>query len=47
MGIAGPTGTMDKLKTKDWEKTLKVNVISHFVFSKLAIPMLKKIKVGQ
>ena len=45
VGVAGPTGTMDKLKTKDWEQTLKINVISHFIFSKLAIPMLKK-KIG-
>ena len=37
---------MDKLKTKDWEQTLKINVISHFIFSKLAIPMLKKNKGG-
>ena len=46
VGVAGPTGTMDKLKTKDWEQTLKINVISHFIFSKLAIPMLKKNKGG-
>ena len=37
VGVAGPTGTMDKLKTKDWVQTLKINVISHFIFSKLAI----------
>ena len=42
VGIAGPTGTIEKLKSKDWENTLKVNVISHFYFTKLAIPMLKK-----
>ena len=46
VGIAGPTGTIEKLKSKDWEQTLKVNVISHFYFSKLAIPMLKKNKKG-
>ena len=46
VGVAGPTGTMDKLKTKDWEQTLKINVISHFYFTKLAIPMLKKNKGG-
>ena len=45
VGIAGPTGTLEKLKSKDWENTLKVNVISHFYFSKYSIPMLKKIKV--
>ena len=46
VGIAGPTGTLEKLKSKDWEQTLKINVISHFYFSKLAIPMLKKNKGG-
>tara|TARA_B000000557_G_scaffold263607_1_gene266801 strand:- start:904 stop:1692 length:789 start_codon:yes stop_codon:yes gene_type:complete len=46
VGIAGPTGTIEKLSSKDWEKTLKVNVTSHFYFSKLAIPMLKKNKGG-
>ena len=46
VGIAGPTGTIEKLKSKDWEETLKVNVISHFYYSKLAIPMLKKNKGG-
>src|SRR5210317_114770 len=42
VGIAGPTGTIENLKSEDWEKTLKVNVISHFYFTKLAIPMIKK-----
>ena len=42
VGVAGPTGTLEKLNSKDWEKTLKINVISHFYFNKLAIPMLKK-----
>ena len=46
VGIAGPTGTLEKLNSKDWEKTLKINVISHFYFSKFAIPMLKKNKKG-
>ena len=46
VGIAGPTGTIEKISSKDWEKTLKVNVTSHFYFSKLAIPMLKKNKGG-
>jgi len=46
VGIAGPTGTIEKLNSEDWEKTIKVNVISHFYFTKLAIPMLKKNKGG-
>ncbi len=46
VGGAGPTGTIEKLSSEDWEKTLKINVISHFYFTKLAIPMLKKNKSG-
>ena len=46
VGVAGPTGTIEKLNSEDWEKTLKINVISHFYFNKLAIPMLKKNKSG-
>ena len=46
VGIAGPTGTLEKLTSKDWEQTLKTNVISHFYFTKLAIPLLKKNKSG-
>ena len=45
-GVSGPTGTIEKLNSEDWEKTLKVNVISHFYFTKLAIPMLKKNRGG-
>jgi len=46
VGIAGPTGTIEKLNSFDWENTLKVNVISHFYFTKNAIPLLKKNKGG-
>ena len=46
VGIAGPTGTIEKLNSEDWERTFKVNVISHFYFTKLVIPMLKKNKGG-
>ncbi len=46
VGVAGPTGNIENLNSDDWEKTLKINVISHFYFSKFAIPMLKKNKGG-
>ena len=46
VGVAGPTGTIEKLNSEDWEKTLKINVISHFYFTKLAIPMLKRNRGG-
>jgi NAD(P)-dependent dehydrogenase (short-subunit alcohol dehydrogenase family) len=46
VGVAGPTGPLETLDSKDWEETLKVNVMSHFYFTQLAIPMLKKNKGG-
>ena len=42
VGVAGPTGTIDKLESADWEKTMHINVNSHFYFNKQAIPLLKK-----
>jgi len=46
VGISGPTGTLDKLKSKDWEKTIQVDINSHFYFTKQAIPLIKKSKNG-
>ena len=46
VGIAGPTGTIEKLDSNEWENTLHVNVNSHFYFTKQAIPLLKKSKNG-
>ena len=46
VGVAGPTGNLENLNSYDWEQTLKTNVLSHFYFTKLAIPMLKKNKKG-
>ena len=46
IGIAGPTGTIEKLDSEEWKKTIQVNVVSHFYFTKQAIPMIKKNKKG-
>ena len=46
VGIAGPTGLLEKLKSKDWENTLHIDVNSHFYFTKQAIPLIKKSKNG-
>ena len=46
VGIAGPTGSIEKLKSKDWERTIQVDVNSHFYFTKKAIPLIKKSKNG-
>jgi len=46
VGIAGPTGSLEKLKSKDWENTLHIDINSHFYFTKKAIPLIKKSKNG-
>ena len=46
VGVSGPTGTLEKLDSEDWKRTLQINVVSHFYFTKQAIPMLKKNKKG-
>ena len=46
VGIAGPTGSLEKLNSDEWEKTLHVNVVSHYYFAKQAIPLLKKNRGG-
>ena len=46
VGIAGPTGNLEKLDSQEWERTLQVNVVSHFYFTKQAIPIIKKNKKG-
>ena len=46
VGIAGPTGSLEKLKSQDWERTIQVDVNSHFYFTKKAIPLIKKSKNG-
>jgi NAD(P)-dependent dehydrogenase (short-subunit alcohol dehydrogenase family) len=46
VGIAGPTGTLEKLDSEEWSRTLQVNVVSHFYFTKQAIPLIKKNKKG-
>ena len=46
VGIAGPTGSLEKLKSQDWERTIQVDINSHFYFTKKAIPLIKKSKNG-
>ena len=46
VGIAGPTGSLEKLKSEDWERTIQVDVNSHFYFTKKAIPLIKKSRNG-
>lgn len=41
-GIAGPTGYVETLSKKDWDRTLAVNITSQFLCARLAVPLLKK-----
>ena len=46
VGVAGPTSTLEKIKSKDWENTLHIDINSHFYFTKQAIPLIKKSNNG-
>ena len=46
VGVAGPTESLEKIKSKDWENTLQVDINSHFYFTKRAIPLIKKSRNG-
>jgi len=46
VGIAGPTKYLEKISVDEWKSTIDTNLSSHFYFTKLAIPMLKKNKGG-
>lgn len=41
VGIAGPTGPVDQLPRGDWQRTVDVNLNSHFYFASRAVPLLK------
>lgn len=45
-GIAGPTGYVETLDRKDWDRTLAVNVTGQFLCARLAIPLLRQSKAG-
>jgi NAD(P)-dependent dehydrogenase (short-subunit alcohol dehydrogenase family) len=40
-GIAGPTGGIDEIDPADWEKTIDVNLNSHYQFARRAVPLLR------
>src|SRR5690606_576691 len=45
-GIAGPTGYVETLSKKDWDRTLAVNITGQFLCARLAIPLLKASPAG-
>lgn len=42
VGIAGPTGPVESLRPGDWDRTIDVNLNSHFYFASRAVPLLKE-----
>ncbi|MFC4277924.1 SDR family oxidoreductase [Achromobacter aloeverae] len=42
VGIAGPTGPVEEIRPMDWERTVDVNLNSHFYFASRAVPLLKQ-----
>lgn len=40
VGIAGPTGPVEQLQRADWDRTVDVNLNSHFYFASRAVPLL-------
>ena len=46
IGIAGPTGEIEKLNSKEWEKTIQINLNSYFYFLKQSVPLIKKSNRG-
>ncbi|WP_085902838.1 SDR family oxidoreductase [Kiloniella majae] len=45
-GTAGPAGELETLDYSAWQKCISVNIDSQFLFSREAIPLMKKQKSG-
>lgn len=41
-GIAGPTGSVDKISPKEWDQTISINLNGQFYSCHHAVPLLKK-----
>ena len=41
-GIAGPTGRVEEISPKDWDRCLGVNITGQFNCARLAVPYLRK-----
>ncbi len=46
VGIAGPTAAAENVSLAEWNESLRVNLTSHFLFSRAVIPMMKQQKSG-
>jgi NAD(P)-dependent dehydrogenase (short-subunit alcohol dehydrogenase family) len=45
-GIAGPTARVEDVSTADWERTMAVNLTSHFLCIRRAVPAMKAAQEG-
>ena len=45
-GIAGPNGPLENLQLDQWQNTLRINLISAFLCSRRALPVMKKHNSG-
>jgi NAD(P)-dependent dehydrogenase (short-subunit alcohol dehydrogenase family) len=45
-GIAGPTGPIEEIAPTEWERTMAVNIHSHFYCARRATPLLKAARGG-
>ena len=45
-GIAGPTGPIEAIDIGAWERTIAVNLNSHYHFARRAVPLLKRSGAG-
>ncbi len=45
-GIAGPTARVEDIAPADWQRTLAVNLSSHFYCTRRAVPLLKAVTDG-
>jgi NAD(P)-dependent dehydrogenase (short-subunit alcohol dehydrogenase family) len=41
-GIAGPTAGIEAIEPAQWDRTVAVNLNSHFLFARRAVPMLRE-----
>lgn len=41
VGIAGPTAPAEAVTLADWNEALRINLTSHFLFARAAIPLMK------
>jgi NAD(P)-dependent dehydrogenase (short-subunit alcohol dehydrogenase family) len=46
VGIAGPTTAAEDVSLDEWNESLRVNVTSHFLFARRAIPLMKAQRDG-